>query len=163
DNVRDGDAVNQLLAEESAALTVAAMESIRERDLLDVGFLECLPLDLEAFPKGNLLRPIYDQVRRALVDRPLVPTADGRHLPAARRVDCRALRLAVRTTRGACRPPQTAGRERRRRRTRSRLCGRHPAGLAAAKRRGRLPDRGATDRVRRTCTQVPSAAWPHRA
>ena len=83
DNVRDGDAVNQLLAEAGAALTVAAMESIRERDLLDAGFLECLPLDLDAFPQGSLLRPIYDQVRRALIDRPLVPTADGRHLPAA--------------------------------------------------------------------------------
>ena len=66
-----------------------AMASIRDAGLLDVGFLECLPLRSADFPDGSLLATVYGQVRNALLQQPLLPTDDGRHLPA---VDVRLAR-----------------------------------------------------------------------
>ena len=79
DNVREGNAVNERLVDELAALTVRALPSIRDRGLLDVACLECLPIDIEEFAEGSLLRPLYDAVREALLEQPLIPTADGGH------------------------------------------------------------------------------------
>src|SRR5205823_5835218 len=81
DNVREGNVVNERLVDEIAALATRALPSIRDRGLLDVACLECLPIDAEAFPDGALLRPLYDAVREALREQPLVPTADGGHAP----------------------------------------------------------------------------------
>lgn len=82
DNVLEGSPTNKRLAEELAQLTVHAMTAVRDRGLLDVGFLKCLPIDVKAFPEGALLRPIYDDVRQALKEEPLLPTDNGRHVPA---------------------------------------------------------------------------------
>ncbi|PXW30397.1 UNVERIFIED_CONTAM: hypothetical protein DES50_108207 [Williamsia faeni] len=82
DNVRDDHPLNRRLATEAAALTIDALEAIKEMGLLKAGALEALPLDSATFPRGNLLRPLYDSVRDALTNRPFLPTADGRYLAA---------------------------------------------------------------------------------
>ena len=82
DNVRDDDPLNRRLVAEVAALTIDALEAIKEMGLLTVGALETLPLETAKFSPKQLLRPLYDAVRKALTDRPLLPTADGRYLAA---------------------------------------------------------------------------------
>jgi hypothetical protein len=83
DNVRDDHTLNRRLVAEAAALTVEALEAIKEMGLLQVGALETLPLEPDKFPPGHLLHPLYDSVREALTNRPLLPTGDGRYLAAA--------------------------------------------------------------------------------
>ncbi|ORB68790.1 sacsin N-terminal ATP-binding-like domain-containing protein [Mycolicibacterium tusciae] len=82
DNVRDDHPLNRRLVADVAALTVEALEAIKEMGLLAVGVLETLPLETAKFSPKQLLRPLYDAVRDALTDRPLLPTADGRYLAA---------------------------------------------------------------------------------
>lgn len=84
DNVRDDHPLNRQLVAEVAGLTVDALQAIKEMGLLAVSTLETLPLEVAKFSPQQLLRPLYDAVRTALTDRPLLPTADGRHLAAAR-------------------------------------------------------------------------------
>lgn len=83
DNVRDDHPLNRQLVAEVAALTIEALEAIKAMGLLAVGALEALPLETAKFSPKQLLRPLYDAVRKALTDRPLLPTADGRYLAAA--------------------------------------------------------------------------------
>lgn len=82
DNVRERHPVNDLLARAAGDLLVEALEEIRDRGLLEVNVLEGLPIDIDAFPEGSLLRPLYEAVREALLAKPLLPTADGRYLSA---------------------------------------------------------------------------------
>ena len=81
DNVREGNSVNEQLIDELAAPTVRALPSIRDRGLLDVACLECLPINVEEYSEESLLRPLYNAVREALLEQPLIPTADGGHAP----------------------------------------------------------------------------------
>lgn len=82
DNVRDDHPLNRKLVDEVAALTISALEVLKDLGLLKVGALETLPLEPARFPRGHLLRPLYQSVRDALTQRPLLPTADGRYLTA---------------------------------------------------------------------------------
>jgi hypothetical protein len=82
DNVRDDHTLNRRLVDEAAALTIEALEAIKEMGLLKVGALETLPLKPAEFAPGRLLRPLYDSVREALSNRALLPSADGRYLAA---------------------------------------------------------------------------------
>jgi hypothetical protein len=82
DNVRDDHTLNRRLVDEAAALTIEALEAIKEMGLLKVGALETLPLKPAEFKPGRLLRPLYDSVREALSNRALLPSADGRYLAA---------------------------------------------------------------------------------
>jgi hypothetical protein len=82
DNVRDDHELNRRLVGELSELTVAALEGIKQMGLLRVEALETLPLEPARFPPGHLFRPLYDAVRDALINRPLLPTADGRHMSA---------------------------------------------------------------------------------
>jgi len=82
DSVRDDHPLNRRLVTEVAELTVEAMQALQDMDLLGVDMLQTLPLEPARFPAGHLLRPLYDTVRQALITRPLLPTADGRHLAA---------------------------------------------------------------------------------
>lgn len=82
DNVRDDHPLNRRLVDEAAALTIEALEAVKEMGLLKAEALETLPLEPASFPPGNLLRPLYDSVREALSNRALLPSADGRYLAA---------------------------------------------------------------------------------
>lgn len=82
DNVRDDHPLNRELVAAIAELTVKSLKTIKDKGLLAVGALETLPLETAKFPSKQLLRPLYDAVRTALLEQPLLPTADGRYLPA---------------------------------------------------------------------------------
>ena len=77
DNIPRGEPWNQHLVKETAGLLVEAMRWIRDNAMLDTSALRCLPLDREKFPEGAMFSPIFDAVRQALLDEPLLPRFDG--------------------------------------------------------------------------------------
>ncbi|MBI4608002.1 MAG: hypothetical protein HY726_03205 [Candidatus Rokubacteria bacterium] len=82
DNVPDNHPLNRCLASETAKLLTHSLYRLRKLGLLSVAALQTLPLRLGDFPLGSLLRPLYDAVKDALLSHPLLPTANGRHVPA---------------------------------------------------------------------------------
>ena len=96
ETIPPGDPWNQHLVEETSSLLVEAMCWMRDNDLLDVSALRCLPLDREKFPSGSRFAPMFDAVRQAFIDVPLLPTFDDGHATAqqarlARTQDLRTL------------------------------------------------------------------------
>jgi hypothetical protein len=82
DNVPDKDPWNQHLAIKTAELVVSALRWLRDREMLDVGVVRCLPLDRAKFPEGSLFAPVFEKVREALIHEPLVPRHGGGHAAA---------------------------------------------------------------------------------
>lgn len=77
DNIPSADLDNQWIALTTADLVAESLDQIREMNLLDVNFLETLPLDSSAFTDTPLFQPIYGSVKNALKTRPLLPTYNG--------------------------------------------------------------------------------------
>lgn len=82
DNIPRGDLWNQHLVKETAGLLVDAMRWLRDQSMLDTSALRCLPLDREKFPAGSMFAPLFNAVREALVQEPLLPSFDGGYVPA---------------------------------------------------------------------------------
>jgi len=82
DNIPRGDPWNQHLVKETASLLVEAMRWLRDQSMLDTSALRCLPLDREKFPDGSMFAPLFDAVRAALIQEPLLPSFDGGYVPA---------------------------------------------------------------------------------
>jgi hypothetical protein len=82
DNIPPGEPWNQHLVKETSSLLVEAMCWMRDKELLDVSALRCLPLDREKFPKDSRFAPMFDAVRQAFQGEALLPTFDGRHVTA---------------------------------------------------------------------------------
>ncbi|UZR28061.1 sacsin N-terminal ATP-binding-like domain-containing protein [Methylococcus mesophilus] len=82
DNIPPGEPWNQHLVKETSSLLVEAMRWMRDKAMLDVAALRCLPLDREKFPKGSRFAPIFDAVRQAFQEEALLPTFDSRHVTA---------------------------------------------------------------------------------
>lgn len=82
DNIPPGEPWNQHLVKETSSLLVEAMRWMRDKALLDVSALRCLPLDREKFPKDSRFAPMFDVVRQAFQEETLLPTFDGRHVTA---------------------------------------------------------------------------------
>lgn len=82
DNIPRGEPWNQHLVKETANLLVDAMRSMRDNAMLDTSALRCLPLDREKFPEGAMFAPIFDAVRQAFLDEPLLPCFDGGYVAA---------------------------------------------------------------------------------
>jgi hypothetical protein len=82
DNIPPADPWNQYLVRETASLLVEAMRWMRGKSMLDVSALRCLPLDREKFPQGSRFAPLFDEVRRAFHDEPLLLTFDGNYVAA---------------------------------------------------------------------------------
>ncbi len=80
ETVSTEDPFNQHLVDQTASLLASALPMIRDMGLLDVQFLEGMPLRSEDFPKYTMFRPIYDRVRTALREESLLPTSDGGHV-----------------------------------------------------------------------------------
>lgn len=96
DNIPPGEPWNQHLVKETSSLLVEAMRWMRDKAMLDVSALRCLPLNREKFPKDSRFAPMFDAVRTAFQDEALLPTFDGRHVTAhqaklARTQDLRTL------------------------------------------------------------------------
>lgn len=82
DNIPPGEPWNQHLVKETSGLLVEAMRWMRDKAMLDVAALRCLPLDREKFPKDSRFAPMFDAVRQAFQDEALLPTFDDGHVAA---------------------------------------------------------------------------------
>ena len=82
DNIPPGEPWNQHLVKETAGLLVEAMRWMRDKAMLDVAALRCLPLDREKFPKESRFAPMFDAVRQAFQNEELLPTFDDGHVIA---------------------------------------------------------------------------------
>ncbi|WP_245004448.1 sacsin N-terminal ATP-binding-like domain-containing protein [Paraburkholderia sacchari] len=82
DNIPPADPWNQYLVKETVSLLVEALRWMRDKAMLDVSALRCLPLDREKFPQGSRFAPMFDAVRQAFQDEELLPTFDGSHVTA---------------------------------------------------------------------------------
>ena len=80
DNVPQGDSWNQYLVQETADLLVQALRGLRDLDLLDISAIQCLPLPRARFNVGSRLGPLFESVRDALLDEPLIPTHNGKYV-----------------------------------------------------------------------------------
>ncbi|WP_283442172.1 sacsin N-terminal ATP-binding-like domain-containing protein [Noviherbaspirillum suwonense] len=82
DNIPPGEPWNQHLVKETSSLLVEAMRWMRDKAMLDVSALRCLPLDREKFQQHSRFAPMFDAVRQAFQEEMLLPTFDGRHVTA---------------------------------------------------------------------------------
>lgn len=83
DNIPRGEPWNQHLVKETSGLLVEAMHWMRDNAMLDTSTLRCLPLDREKFPVGAMFAPIFETVRKALLNEPLLPRFDGGFVAAS--------------------------------------------------------------------------------
>lgn len=77
DNVLPADAWNRHLVEQTSDLLVEAMRWMRDNAMLDTSALRCLPLDPEKFPATAMFSPVFESVKMALLNEPLLPRFDG--------------------------------------------------------------------------------------
>ena len=82
DNVPRRDAWNQSCVQATAALLVDALTWLRDKELLDVDVLGCLPLDEKKFDEGSMFAPLYEGTKQALTSRRLLPRFGGGHTAA---------------------------------------------------------------------------------
>jgi hypothetical protein len=84
DNVPANEPWNQHLVLETAKLLVHALRWFRDKDRIDIGLLECLPLDKNKFSAGSRFAPLFAKVREALLLHPLLPRFGGGYVSAKR-------------------------------------------------------------------------------
>ncbi len=82
DNIPRNDPWNKYLVEETAELLIEALRWLRDQSLLDTSALGCLPLDRDKFPEGSMFAPMFDAVRDALLEEPLLPKFGDGHIAA---------------------------------------------------------------------------------
>lgn len=82
DNIPRHDPWNEHLVQETAALLVEALHSLRDVGLLNIDALQSLPLDRTKFGQGQMFAPLFDAVREALSSEPLLPRVRGGHASA---------------------------------------------------------------------------------
>jgi hypothetical protein len=83
DNIPRGDAWNQHLVKETAALVVEAMRWLRDKTMLDISALRCLPLEREKFPEGSMFAPVFEAVKQGFTKEALLPRFDGGYVSAS--------------------------------------------------------------------------------
>ena len=76
EGIHDPDDWNQRLVIQTAELVVESLRLLRDQHKLTVAVLSAMPLDVSKFPKNSIFRPLYDKVREALREEPLLPTND---------------------------------------------------------------------------------------
>lgn len=82
DNIPHGEPWNQHLVKETSSLLMEAMRWMRDKAMLDVSVLRCLPLDREKFPRDSRFAPMFDAVQQVFQKEALLPTFDGGHISA---------------------------------------------------------------------------------
>lgn len=83
DQIRDNN-WNEKLIEETAVLVAESISKIKGMDLLDVNYLNTLPIDSKSLAEENsIFNPIYNKVKEMLLsDETLLPTYNGRYISA---------------------------------------------------------------------------------
>ncbi|MDA3808485.1 MAG: hypothetical protein PF440_11315 [Thiomicrorhabdus sp.] len=74
DNIKSDDLANQQMLETAAHLAAASLETLRDLNLLEVPSYLALPLSV---PLDSFFRPVFDEIRRTLRTKPLLPAHDG--------------------------------------------------------------------------------------
>ena len=82
DNIPGHDAWNKKLIRETAELVVNSLRQLKEMDLLSVSLLDALPIRMDDFSETSFFYPIFNKVRRALMDEKLLPADDGTFVAA---------------------------------------------------------------------------------
>lgn len=82
DNIPPGDPWNKHLVLETSALLVEALRWMRDKSMLGVDALKCLPLDPKKFSENSRFAPMFLAVRQAFQDEALLPTFDEGHVLA---------------------------------------------------------------------------------
>ena len=82
DNVPHRDDWNRDCVRATATLLVDALAWLRDKELLDVDVLQCLPLDREKFDEDSMFAPLYEVTKQALTSRRLLPRFRGGYLSA---------------------------------------------------------------------------------
>jgi hypothetical protein len=73
DNIPHQDEWNRTLVQETAKLIGEVLGDVKNMGLLDVPFLEALPIRPQDFPEEGMFRPIFDAVRKTLSESSLLP------------------------------------------------------------------------------------------
>jgi len=82
DNIPPGDPWNQHLVEETSILLLEALRWMRDKAMLDISVLNCLPLGREKFPEGSRFSPMFDAVLQAFRGEELLLTFDEKYVRA---------------------------------------------------------------------------------
>ena len=82
DNIPEHDAWNKKLIRETAELVVESLRQLKEMGLSSVSLLEALPIRMDDFSETSLFYPIFNKVRRALMNEELLPADDGTFVAA---------------------------------------------------------------------------------
>jgi hypothetical protein len=85
ETVNLGDDFNQHLVAETADLLAKILPKLKEKALLDINFLNTLPIDDKEFSEddeNNMFLPIYERVKFELSENAFLPTDDGKFISA---------------------------------------------------------------------------------
>ena len=82
DNVPQRDGWNQSCVQATATVLIDALIWLRDRTLLDVDVLQCLPLVQKKFDENSMFGPLHEGARQALISRRLLPRFGGGYLAA---------------------------------------------------------------------------------
>ncbi|MEX0899804.1 MAG: DUF3883 domain-containing protein [Gammaproteobacteria bacterium] len=86
DNVSLSDLWNRHLVAETTSLLLETMRWMRDKKMLDVAVLTCLPLDREQFPEGSRFSPMFEAVRQAFLEENLLPSFKDGYVSADRAI-----------------------------------------------------------------------------
>ncbi len=78
ETVSHEDEFNRFLADKLAGLMTQALDCLAVRKLLNAAFYEMLPLRVEDFPVNHLLFPLFESVKTALMQTPLLLAHSGK-------------------------------------------------------------------------------------
>jgi hypothetical protein len=76
------DSFNQKLIEITADLVASVLPKLKDLGLLTVNCLQILPIRASEFPENAMFYPVFNEVCEAFKENALLPTADGRYIPA---------------------------------------------------------------------------------
>lgn len=83
DNILSGDEWNRHLIKETATLLPESLCYLRDNNYLNIGALQCLPLDSTKFRGDNIFAPFFDTAKLALKSERLLPRHQSGYTPAA--------------------------------------------------------------------------------
>lgn len=82
DNVPRNDPWNQRCMQETSRLLADALLWLRDKDLLDIGVLQALPLDEAKFSAGSMFEPLFRATKGLLASEALLPSYGGGYAAA---------------------------------------------------------------------------------
>ncbi|MEH2458810.1 sacsin N-terminal ATP-binding-like domain-containing protein [Nostoc sp.] len=76
------DTFNRELIETTADLVASVLPKLKDIGLLSVNCLQILPIRASEFPEDAMFYPVFNKVCEAFKESALLPTSDGRYIPA---------------------------------------------------------------------------------